>query len=300
MISVRDAQERILARAIPPLAPELVLLAEAPGRVLAAGVRAPFDVPPRDNSAVDGYAIASADIPLTGTRFLRVVGDLPAGAVLDSPLRPGEAVKIMTGAPIPGGADTVVPIEAVWWVHSLPVGHELDETRVYPDGDHGHVDFGAIPIGPPWAEAELSPVPAIAVAACLGRPVLLNYHSGEAPDHLRRSGIARALLGRVAANVVPSRFLVDVFHRFGLPAEAIANVVDRERFAYRERDRIAPRILSTRNLEPNYNVACTLRAFARVQARRPDATLTVVEDSGHTGSAAFAAALRTAIDGFTP
>ena len=132
----------------------------------------------------------------------------------------------------------------------------------------------------------LAPVPAIAVAACLGRPVLLNYHSGEAPDHLRRSGIARALLGRVAATVVPSRFLVEVFHRFGLPAEAIANVVDRERFAYRERERIAPRILSTRNLEPNYNVACTLRAFGRVQTRRPDATLTVV------GAGSQAAALQ--------
>jgi glycosyltransferase involved in cell wall biosynthesis len=122
----------------------------------------------------------------------------------------------------------------------------------------------------------LAPIPAIAVAACLGRPVLLNYHSGEAPDHLRRSRIARFFLRRVAAIVVQSRFLVDVFRRFGLRAEAIANVVDRERFAYRERERIAPRILSTRNLEPNYNVACTLRAFARIQARRPDATLTVV------------------------
>jgi glycosyltransferase involved in cell wall biosynthesis len=122
----------------------------------------------------------------------------------------------------------------------------------------------------------LAPVPAAAVAACLGRPVLLNYHSGEAPDHLRRSRVARFVLRRVAANVVQSRFLVDVFHGFGLPAEAIANVVDRERFAYRERERIAPRILSTRNLEPNYNVAATLRAFARIQARRPDATLTLV------------------------
>jgi molybdopterin molybdotransferase len=113
MISVRDAQERILARVGAPLAPELILLADALGRVLAAGVRAPFDVPPQDNSAVDGYAVASADIPPTGSGRLSIVGDLPAGAVLDGPLRPGEAVKIMTGAPVPGGADTVVPVEDV-------------------------------------------------------------------------------------------------------------------------------------------------------------------------------------------
>jgi len=130
----------------------------------------------------------------------------------------------------------------------------------------------------------LAPVPAIVVATCLGRPVLLNYHSGEAADHLGRSRIARLLLGRVAANVVPSRFLVDVFRGFRLPAEAIANVVDRERFAYRDRERIAPRILSTRNLEPNYNVACTLRAFARIQARHPGATLTVVGAGSQAGA----------------
>jgi molybdopterin molybdotransferase len=113
MISVRDAQDRILARATTSLPPEVILLADAPGRTLAADVWAPFDVPPRDNSAVDGYAIASADICETGTGRLRVVADIPAGAVLDAPLGPGEAVKIMTGAPIPAGTDTVVPVENV-------------------------------------------------------------------------------------------------------------------------------------------------------------------------------------------
>jgi glycosyltransferase involved in cell wall biosynthesis len=122
----------------------------------------------------------------------------------------------------------------------------------------------------------LAPLPAILVARALGRPVLLNYHSGEAPDHLRRSRVARAALARVDALVVPSRFLVGVFAGFGLEAEAIPNVIDRARFPRRDRPRPAARLLSTRNLEPNYNVACTLRAFARVQAKRPEATLTVV------------------------
>jgi glycosyltransferase involved in cell wall biosynthesis len=129
----------------------------------------------------------------------------------------------------------------------------------------------------------LAPVPALIVARILGRPALLNYHSGEAADHLRRSPLARAILARAGTIVVPSRFLVEVFGAFGLPAEAIANVVDRGRFRHRVRDRIRPRLLSTRNLEDNYNVACTVRAFARVQARHPEATLTIVGAGSHDG-----------------
>lgn len=122
----------------------------------------------------------------------------------------------------------------------------------------------------------LAPLPAWLVARAFGTPVLLNYHSGEADDHLRRSRVARAMLRRVGSTIVPSRFLVDVFARFGLAAEAIPNIVDRDRFGFRRRERLQPRLLSTRNFEANYNVACTLRAFARVQTRHPDATLTVV------------------------
>ena len=138
----------------------------------------------------------------------------------------------------------------------------------------------------------LAPLPAWLVARALGKPVLLNYHSGEAADHLRRSRLARAVLRRVGATVVPSRFLVEVFAGFGLGAQAIPNVIDRERFRFRRREHLWPRLLSTRNFEANYNVACTLRAFARVQARHPDATLTVVgSGSGAPALHALAASL---------
>ncbi len=113
MISVRDAQNHILSRVTGPLSPELVALSRALGRVLADDLRAPFDVPPTDNSAVDGYAIVSADIPASGARELEVVADLPAGSVWEGRLEPGRALRIMTGAPIPPGADTVIPIEHV-------------------------------------------------------------------------------------------------------------------------------------------------------------------------------------------
>ena len=127
-----------------------------------------------------------------------------------------------------------------------------------------------------YASFLISPLPAIAVARLLGRPVLVHYHSGEAPDHLRRSAVARWTLRRVDRNVVPSAFLRDVFAAFDLTAMVVPNTIDTARFAYRERIPLAPRLLSTRNFEPLYNVGCTLRAFARVQARLPEASLTVV------------------------
>jgi glycosyltransferase involved in cell wall biosynthesis len=122
----------------------------------------------------------------------------------------------------------------------------------------------------------LAPLPAVAVARLLGKPVVMNYRSGEAPDHLARSGITRAILRAVDRNAVPSRFLRDVFARFGIASEVIPNIIDLDQFAFRSRERPQPRILSTRNFEGLYNVACTLRAFHLVQRRYPDASLTLV------------------------
>jgi glycosyltransferase involved in cell wall biosynthesis len=122
----------------------------------------------------------------------------------------------------------------------------------------------------------LAPLPAVLVARLLGKRVFINYRSGEAPDHLRRSRIARAALTWTDANVVPSRFLRDVFAGFGLRAEIIPNVVDLTRFRFVARRPLRPRLLSTRNFEPLYNIGCTLRAFRTVQARYADASLTLV------------------------
>jgi L-malate glycosyltransferase len=122
----------------------------------------------------------------------------------------------------------------------------------------------------------MSPVPAVLVAKLSGKRVLFNYHSGEAPDHLGRSAIARTVLRAVDRNVVPSTFLKEVFEGFGIAADVIPNVADLDRFLFTPRDPLRPRVLSTRNFEAHYNLPCTLRAFARVQARYADATLTLV------------------------
>ena len=121
----------------------------------------------------------------------------------------------------------------------------------------------------------LGPVPAMLVARAFGRGALLNYHSGEAEDHLANWKTAVPLTRLAHRIVVPSGYLCDVFSRFGLRAEAIHNFVDTDAIPYRERATLRPVFLSNRNFEAHYNVSCCIRAFARVQERTPSARLVV-------------------------
>ena len=113
MLAVEEARSRILEH-FAPLEPERIPILEALDRVLAEDVRAEMDIPPLANTAMDGYAVRIEDTanasPENPAR-LRVVADLAAGYVLSEPLQPGTAVRIMTGAPIPPGAEAVVPFE---------------------------------------------------------------------------------------------------------------------------------------------------------------------------------------------
>jgi molybdopterin molybdotransferase len=113
MISVDEALEYVLKH-FEPLEPEEVEILEALDRVLAEDVYSDMDIPPFDNSAMDGYAVrasdtvgASREAPVT----LRVIGDLAAGYTTDLVVEPGMAIRIMTGAPLPVGADAVVRFE---------------------------------------------------------------------------------------------------------------------------------------------------------------------------------------------
>jgi molybdopterin molybdotransferase len=109
MIAVGEALEIILG-AVSPLPPEKVSLLDARDRVLAEDVVATRDLPPADNSAMDGYAFRSSDLS-SGGRRLAVVESIAAGSRSEKGVKEGEAAKIMTGAPLPEGADTVVPVE---------------------------------------------------------------------------------------------------------------------------------------------------------------------------------------------
>lgn len=113
MIPVEEAQRRVLDET-PLLDTESVELHDALGRVLREDVRAPRDVPSSDNSAMDGYAVTAADLEGASEAApvsLRVVEDVPAGRVGTKRVERGTAIRIMTGALIPAGADAVVPVE---------------------------------------------------------------------------------------------------------------------------------------------------------------------------------------------
>jgi molybdopterin molybdotransferase len=113
LVPVDDYREGILA-GIEPLAPIALPLADSHGCVLAEDVVAPWPLPSFDNSSMDGYAVVVSDVsgateeaPVT----LTVIDDVPAGFRADVPVSAGNAVRIMTGAPMPAGADCVVPVE---------------------------------------------------------------------------------------------------------------------------------------------------------------------------------------------
>ncbi|MFI5000570.1 MAG: gephyrin-like molybdotransferase Glp [Reyranellales bacterium] len=106
MLSVRDAHARVIA-AFDKLPAEMVSVADAAGRVLAAAPAARLTQPPSDLSAMDGYAVRAADVP-TAPTTLALVGQAPAGGSYDYALKPGETVRIFTGGPLPKGADAIV------------------------------------------------------------------------------------------------------------------------------------------------------------------------------------------------
>ena len=112
LLSVSDAQERILSH-FQPVTTETLPLVECANRVLAQDIAATTDLPPFDNSSMDGFAIRVADVTdaAISPRSLRVVADIPAGISPTVSLAQGEAARIMTGAQVPDGADAVVPVE---------------------------------------------------------------------------------------------------------------------------------------------------------------------------------------------
>lgn len=114
MMNVEEAWSLICQRAA-PLPSELRRLEDAVGTVLAEPVSAPTDLPPFDNSAMDGYALQAAETQGAGAQHpvtLAVVGEVAAGGWQDTLIQPGTAVKIMTGAAVPPGADAVLMLEA--------------------------------------------------------------------------------------------------------------------------------------------------------------------------------------------
>ncbi|HEU0021820.1 MAG TPA: molybdopterin molybdenumtransferase MoeA, partial [Dehalococcoidia bacterium] len=135
MLTVEEALERILASFL-PLEPEEKPLLDCLGQVLASAAKSPLDLPPLANSGMDGYAVLQSDIRGASgktPKLLKVIGTVAAGHVSSQRVRPGTAIRIMTGAPIPEGADTVVPFEETDEVERRRAGQTLDEINVTSD-----------------------------------------------------------------------------------------------------------------------------------------------------------------------
>ena len=113
LLSVDEARSRILSH-FEPVGTEILPLAKCACRVLATDVAAKNDLPSFDNSSMDGFAVISSDLAdatHASPRTLNVVADIPAGSSPNVTLVPGQAARIMTGAPMPAGADAVIPVE---------------------------------------------------------------------------------------------------------------------------------------------------------------------------------------------
>jgi molybdopterin molybdotransferase len=130
MISVEEALEKVLSH-VEVLGPEEKPILDCLGQVLAEDIYSPIDIPPLDNSAMDGYALRAEDTrgaSESSPRYLVVVGEIAAGSMPAKEVRPGTAIRIMTGAPLPEGADAVVPFE------------DTDEvSRKLSGGDFSHI-----------------------------------------------------------------------------------------------------------------------------------------------------------------
>jgi molybdopterin molybdotransferase len=165
-VSVAEARELILGSVV-PLGIETVGLAEASGRVLAEEIRAGVLIPPADNSAMDGYAVRAADTAGAPVE-LRFGEDLPAGKRSQRKLTPGEAARIMTGAALPEGADSVVMVE--------DTETEGQRVRIHRSASPGqHVRRAGEDVRPGVLVAEPGAIlraPLVGMLAALGRSVV--------------------------------------------------------------------------------------------------------------------------------
>jgi molybdopterin molybdotransferase len=190
MIPLEEALERMLA-GVTPLPVEDVALEAALGRVLAEPLVSRLTLPPWDNSAMDGYAVRAADVDgasRRSPRVLRVVGESAAGHASEATVEPGTAVHILTGAPLPAGADAVVPVEvtSAYDRANGGSGDAVDDAgtvEIYEPttvGRHIRRTGSDLRVGYPLLDAgqPLTPV-ALAVAAAGGHATLPVHRSPQ-------------------------------------------------------------------------------------------------------------------------
>lgn len=167
--------------------------------------------------------------------------------------------------------------EGLRWLRRIPIVRTLLNQCIYLVNLFAlrHADVVHIYSASYWSFL-LAPAPAILASRWFGKPVILNYHSGEADDHLANWGLrVHPWLRWVNEIVVPSSYLQNVFARHGYRARVVRNIIDITGFHYRERSELQPLLLSNRNLEAHYRVDTTLKAFALLRKEWPKARLKI-------------------------
>jgi molybdopterin molybdotransferase len=184
-LSLDDAVTRMAAAATPVSEAETLPLREALGRVLAADVTASVDVPAHSNSAMDGYAVAGSSLPGDDAqpRTFEVIGTALAGHPFDRAPAAGECVRIMTGAPMPPGTDTVVMQEHVRRdgdTASIPAGQRAGQ-HVRLAGEDIRAGTTAVAAGTPLAPAHLGIIASVGVGSVqvLRRPKVAFFSTGD-------------------------------------------------------------------------------------------------------------------------
>ena len=225
MLEVEEAFERILAHFAPLDAVELPIL-ECLGMVLAEDITSPLDLPPLANSAMDGYAVLHADIAGAGETppTLSVTSAVAAGQVSDDTVAAGKAIRIMTGAPVPNGADTVVPFEETDELERRGRGETLDEivirkalplgSNVRPAGEDVTAGELVLPAGTVIRAAEAGVMASLGLAGArvIRRPVVAVLSTGDeltpageslAPGHIYDSNSSSVAAAVIAAGGAP-------------------------------------------------------------------------------------------------
>lgn len=218
---------------------------------------------------------------LVGPSLAILGGQSVQAARLRDALRHRPTLEISFVAVNPRLPGVLARLQRIRYVRTVvtEIAYGLSLLAALPEADVVHVYSASY-----WSFL-LAPVPALLLARLLGKPVILNYHSGEAEDHLARWGWHAVPLLRLSQRiVVQSPYLQRVFARHGLEADVIPNSLEPAVFRYRLRETPAPRFISNRNHEAHYGVSTVLRAFALIQSELPASTLSVVGSGSETGA----------------
>lgn len=240
-LSFEQALERIQQSVTAIKGRRNVSIREALGRVLADDVCSPMDVPPFINSAMDGYAVSSADLPQTGDKQLTVIGKSFAGKPFEGAVRASECVRIMTGAVVPEGTDTIIMQEyaqAQGNHITINEGHKKGQNVRHPGDDFAKGDV-IIKSGERLTPAKLGLLASVGVTefSVVRTPVVAFFSTGDelkgvgqalAPGDIYDSNryILFGMLQKMGVNVIDMGVVADVREQIELTLKEAASCAD--------------------------------------------------------------------------